>query len=45
MDEMLYLLALTVGIIGAFAFWGYGRRKQRAVTRAIQKQKDDDKSE
>jgi hypothetical protein len=45
MDEMLYLLALAVGIIGALAFWRYGRTKQRAVTRAIQKQNDDDKNE
>jgi uncharacterized Rmd1/YagE family protein len=43
MDEMLYLVALAIGIIGALVFWGFGRTKQRAVIRAIQKQNNNDK--
>ncbi|MFC4769596.1 hypothetical protein [Effusibacillus consociatus] len=40
MDELLYLLALVVGIVGSFAFWRYGRSRKRAVVRAIQKERE-----
>jgi hypothetical protein len=39
MDELLYLIALVVGIFGAIAIWKYGKTKQWAVTRAIRRQR------
>jgi hypothetical protein len=45
MDELLYLLALIVGIAGALTIWGYARSKQRAAVRVIQKEKTQEGNE
>ncbi|WP_267908759.1 hypothetical protein [Paenibacillus alkalitolerans] len=39
MDELFYFIALVAGIAGALFIWRYRTNKQRAIVRAIRKQK------
>ncbi|MCF6094589.1 hypothetical protein L1765_11505 [Microaerobacter geothermalis] len=41
MDELLYFLALVVGIVGAIIIWRYGRNRTKTVASKIVKSKDD----
>lgn len=45
MDELLYLIALVVGIVGAAAVWKYGRTRQWAVARVIRRQRREKRRE
>lgn len=45
MDELLYLSALAVGVVGGMAIWWYSRSKKRAVTQAIKEQKENEQKE
>ncbi len=41
MDELLYLIALIVGIVGAWSIWNYSKQKRGAIT---QRKKRNDES-
>ncbi|MDR6224036.1 hypothetical protein [Desmospora profundinema] len=40
MDEMLYLVALVVGIIGGLALWRYAKTERRELIRMIRNRRN-----
>ncbi len=39
MDELLYLIALIVGLVGIWSIWNYSKQKRFAITHKRRKDK------